>query len=137
MKLSNDIIIRRYTPEDDNQLFALIEREGEEWKDYWRDDGRAKYQKTLATSIVYLLLENKTLCAYTRCRDDDGYGVYVYDLLVDQNHRGKEYGRLLMERIREDFSDNPVYVMSDIDPYYEKLGYEKAGSIFIMPNPSP
>jgi len=134
MALSDDIIIRRYISEDDDLLFALIEREGEEWTDYWRGDGRAKYQKALAGSIVYLLLKNKTLCAYTRCRNDDGYGVYVYDLLVDQNHRGREYGRLLMERVREDFPDNPVYVMSDIDPYYEKLGYEKVGSIFMVKN---
>jgi len=134
MALSDGIIIRRYTTEDDDLLFAMIEREGEEWTYYWRGDCRAKYQKALANSIVYLLLKNKTLCAYARCRDDDGYGVYVYDLLVDQNHRGREYGRLLMERVREDFPDNPVYVMSDIDPYYEKLGYEKAGSIFMVKN---
>ena len=37
------MIIRRCTSEDSDALFNLIEREGEEWKDYWRGDGRAKY----------------------------------------------------------------------------------------------
>ena len=35
-----------------------------------------------------------------------------------------------MERVCPDFLDQPVYVMRDVDPYYEKLGYHKAGSIF-------
>ena len=35
-----------------------------------------------------------------------------------------------MERVCQDFPDQPVYVMRDVDPYYEKLGYHKAGSIF-------
>jgi len=126
-----ETIIKRYTHEDEDRLFALIEQEGDEWKEYWHGTGRAKYQKALAGSIAYLIFENETLCGYARCRDDDGYGVYVHDLLVGQKHRGKEYGRLLMERACKDFPDNTVYVMSDVDPYYEKLGYEKAGTIFI------
>lgn len=28
-----------------------------------------------------------------------------------------------MERVCPDFLDQPVYVMRDVDPYYEKLGY--------------
>ena len=28
------------------------------------------------------------------------------------------------------FSNQPVYVMSGIDTYYEKLGYRREGSIF-------
>lgn len=124
--------IRRYEPECADQLFALIEREGDEWKDYWYGEEKAKYKKALANSIVYLVFEGETLCGYARCRDDDGYGVYVYDLLVDQEHRGKEYGRLLMEQVCEDFPNDPVYAMSDVDPYYEKLGYGRAGAIFIV-----
>ena len=34
-------LIRRYTPEDESELFALIEREGEEWT-YWQGENRAK-----------------------------------------------------------------------------------------------
>ena len=125
-------MIRKYTPEDADQLFAMIEREGEEWQAYWRGDGRAKYQKALDGSIVYLVFEGENLCGYARCRDDSGFGIWVCDLLVDQRHRGKEYGRLLMEEACRDFPDNIVYVMSDVHPYYEKLGYEEIGKIFVV-----
>jgi ribosomal protein S18 acetylase RimI-like enzyme len=124
--------IRRYELHDETALFSLLEREGDEWQDYWKGDNRKKFTRALAGSIVYLIFDGKTLCGYARCRDDDGYGVYVYDLLVDKTHRGKEYGRLLMEQIYRDYSDVPVYVMSDVNPYYEKLGYEVEGSIFVV-----
>jgi ribosomal protein S18 acetylase RimI-like enzyme len=126
------MIIRRYTSEDSDALFNLIEREGEEWKDYWRGYGRAKYQKALDNSIAYLVFDGATLCGYARCRDDDGYGVYVYDLLVDKAHRGKEYGRLLMEQVLHEFPDSAVYVMGDVYPYNKKLGYEVEGKIYIV-----
>ncbi|MFV0400017.1 MAG: GNAT family N-acetyltransferase [Oscillospiraceae bacterium] len=126
------IAVRRYGADDEHSLFALIEREGEEWKDYWYGAGREKYKKALSSSIAYLLFEDETLCGYSRCRDDDGYGVYVYDLLVDKAYRGKEYGRMLLEQTCEDFPDDIVYVMSDVNPYYKKLGYEKEGSIFVV-----
>ena len=126
-------IIRRYTPEDENLLFAMLEREGDEWKDYWQGLNREKYKKALASCINYLLFESETLCGYIRCRDDDGYGVYVYDLLVDKQFRGKEYGRLLMEQVCRDFPDDTVYVMGDIYLYYEdKLGYDIEGKIYIV-----
>jgi len=126
------MIIKRYTSKDSDDLIALIEREGDEWKDYWYGGGRMKYQKALASSIVYLLFENETLCAYMRCRDDDGYGIYIYDLLVDKNYRGKEYGRLLMEKACTDFPGSCVYVMGDVYPYYDKLGYDKEGAIYCV-----
>lgn len=128
----NDIIIRQYEPKDESALFYLMEREGDEWKNYWQGSGRLKYKKALTSSISYLLFKGDELCGYARCRDDDGYGVYIYDLLVDKNHRSNQYGRLLMEAVCRDFPDDVVYVMSGVDPYYEKLGYEAEGTIFIV-----
>lgn len=134
--INKAITLRRYTPDDERRLFSLIEQEGDEWKDYWGESGREKYKRALSTSITYLILENEKLCGYARCRDDDGYGVYIYDLLVDSAFRGREYGRMLMEQVCKDFPGEPVYVMSDVNPYYEKLGYAIEGSIFIVsPNP--
>jgi GNAT superfamily N-acetyltransferase len=127
-----NVKIERYKPEEENRLFALIEREGEEWKDYWSAEGKPKYQKAIAGSIVYLIFENDNLCGYARCRDDDGFGIYVYDLLVDEKYRGKEYGRLLMEKVCSDFPNDTVYVMGDVYPYYEKLGYDEEGKIYTV-----
>ena len=122
--------IRPYAPEDEDALFAMMEREGEEWGDYWSGTGRIKYRKALASSIVYAVCEDGVLCGFVRCRDDDGFGVYVYDLLVDPKCRGKEYGRLLMETACARFPDVAAYVMSDVGPYYQKLGYEVVGTVF-------
>lgn len=129
---NGQVTIRRYEEKDEQQLFALLEREGEEWKGYWQASGREKYKKAIKNSTVYLLLEGDLLCGYARCRDDDGYGIYVYDLLVDKASRGKEYGRLLMEQASRDFPDAPAYVLGDTYPYYEKLGYETEGIIYII-----
>jgi len=130
------MIVRRYTPGDACRLFALIKAEGEGWI-YWQGHNRQKYEKLLEECITYLLLEDETLCGYLRVRNDGGFGMYVYDLLVDKVHRGKGYGRLLMERVCQDYPNDTVYVMSDVDGYYTKLGYEKEGSIFIVNETDP
>jgi len=39
-----------------------------------------------------------------------------------------------MERVRQGFPGQPVYVMSDVDKYYEKLGFGRVGSIFAFKN---
>ena len=126
------VTIRRYAPQDEAQLFAMLEREGEEWALSWKGDGFKNYKRCLANCIVYVAVEGDELCGFARCRDDDGYGVYVYDLLVSPLHRGKSYGRLMMEQACIDFPESVVYVMSDVDEYYKKQCYPREGSIFIV-----
>ena len=126
------IQVRRYKTKDEGLLFTLLKREGHEWEDYWKNANKEKYKKALKNSVTYLLFKEDELCGYARCRHDDGYGLYIYDLLVDKKHRGNGYGRMLMEKAASDFPDEPTYVMSDVDEYYEKLGYEKEGSIMIV-----
>lgn len=129
---NQQVTIRRYEATDEYSLFALLEREGEKWKEYWYGAGREKYIKALNHSIPYLLFKSNELCGYARCKDDDGYGIYIYDLLVDQLHRGNEYGRLLMERVCHDYPHDEVYVLGDNYPYYEKLGYATEGTVYIV-----
>lgn len=124
--------VRPFEMEDDAALFALFEREGEEWKDYWEADNRETYRAVMAESINYVILHDGTLCGYIRCHQDGAYGVFVYDLLVDQAYRGRHYGKRLLERVREDHPGQELYVLSDSDPYYEKLGFELVGSIFLL-----
>lgn len=124
--------IKRYAKYDEEMLFALMQKEGEEWQSYWGEKGKIRYKKALANSGCYVLYVGAELCGFVRFRDDDGFGVYVYDLLVDKKSRGKGYGRLLMERICEEFPKDVVYVMSDVNVYYKKLGYEQEGTISIV-----
>ena len=122
--------IRRYSKEYEASLFDMLVDEGDDWKDYHGPAGRSNYIKALESSITYIACEGNLVCGYVRCREDDSFGVYVYDLLVRKEYRGKQIGKSLMERVCQDFPDQPVYVMSDVDPYYEKLGYRREGSIF-------
>ena len=119
--------IRKYNPTlDYENLMKLIQSEGEEWKDYLNPN----YRKVLENSITYVALIEDELCGYSRSLSDSGLFVWVIDLLVNKNRRGLSIGKTLMECILTDFPDIDVFVMSDVDTYYDKLGYEKEGSIF-------
>jgi len=119
--------IRKYNPTlDYENLMKLVQSEGEEWEDYLNPP----YRKALENSITYVALTGEELCGYSRSINDSGLFIWVIDLLVDKNRRGLSIGKKLMECILTDFPDTHVFVMSDVDEYYEKLGYEKEGSIF-------
>ena len=121
--------IKPYAAQDEAALLNLMENEGVEWEDYY-SKRKDKYKIALEQSIAYVAYEGDVLCGYCRCRNDGGFGIYICDLLVDKKHRGKQFGRSLMTRVCTDFPDDTVYVMSDVDPYYEKQGYRREGSIF-------
>lgn len=122
--------IVRYSHLDEEKLFDLLKDEGSDWEVYYGEENRAQYIKALQSSITFILYDNEVLVGYVRCREDDGFGLYVYDLLVRKTYRGHGYGRLLMEDVARLFPNQVTYVMSDEDPYYEKLGYHRVGSIF-------
>ncbi len=123
-------VVRRYDPADAAALRALLRDEGDDWAEYHGADGWPRYTRALASSVVYVAVDGPDVRGYARCREDDGFGVYVYDLLVAASHRGRHLGRRLMERACADFPDQPVYVMSDVDAYYTGLGYPREGSVF-------
>ena len=122
--------IRAYSKTDEAHLFDMMREEGAEWQDYWGESVIEKYKAALANSITYVAYEGDALCGYARCRNDDGFGVYVYDLLVKKAYRGNSIGRMLMERACTNYPNDTVYVMSDVDEYYKKQGYRREGSIF-------
>jgi len=123
--------IRLYNSSDDTGLYEMMLEELGEWSDYYDDKGISRqYQIALSNCIVYVAVEEETVCGFIRVRNDDGFCIIVYDLLVHKNYRGKSYGRALIDRVCTDFKETEVYVMSDEDGYYEKQGFRKIGSIF-------
>ncbi|WP_054707854.1 GNAT family N-acetyltransferase [Bacillus sp. JCM 19041] len=120
--------IRTYTASDESSLFALLSSEGDEWKDYLTDDGATKFKRTLERSLTFVAYEGETLCGYSRSVVDGEFHIYVCDLLVHKQSRGKGIGKQLMECIYEDYPEHTVFVLSDVDDYYQKLGYEKEGT---------
>lgn len=121
--------IRRYTPADDPQLFNMIREEGDDWSEYYETKYN-QYQAALAGSIVFVVAEDSRICGYIRARDDNGFGVYIYDLLVAKPYRGQSLGRQLMTCVRAACPEDTVYVMSDVDGYYLTQGFRRIGSIF-------
>lgn len=121
--------IRRYIDSDKDALFELMQREGEEWT-YYQGDNREKYIKAMNRSIAYVIIEDNFLCGYIRCKNDDGFGIYILDLLVDKQYRGRGYGRSLMKVVCDSFPKDIVYVTSDVDKYYEKQGCQREGTVF-------
>lgn len=122
-----DIEIRKYdSAQHDERVLQLIESEGEEWKDYLTPT----YKETLKRSITYVAFADQVLCGYSRSINDHGYYIWVIDLLVHQQYRGHSIGKKLLECIHPDFPEQEVFVLSDVDEYYQKQGYSKEGSIF-------
>jgi ribosomal protein S18 acetylase RimI-like enzyme len=125
--------IRKYNKlTDESKLMKMIEDE-EGW-DYANDTLAEKYKAALETSITYVAFQDDEIIGYSRSLDDFGEYIYVCDLLVKPAYRGKEIGRKLMECIYKDYPDQIVYVMSDVDGYYDKVGYKQIGSIFEVPH---
>lgn len=124
--------IRKYNKlTDEIKLMQMIQEE-EGW-DYADEIMSEKYKKALESSITYVAYQEDVLCGYSRSLDDCGFYIYVCDLLVKPIFRGKEIGRKLMECLYQDYPDQTVYVMSDVDQYYEKVSYNRIGSIFEVP----
>lgn len=122
-----NIKIRKYDPlKDYEPLLAIITSEGEEWKEYLQP----KYQVVLEKSITYVALIGEVVCGFSRSLDDFGLYVWVVDLLVGKEYRGHALGKRLMECLLTDYPGQDVFVLSDVDEYYHKLGYKKEGSIF-------
>lgn len=130
-----DIEIRPYTRADEDALMAVIEAEGAEWADYWGPEGNASYRAMLADSVTWVAVVDGAVCGYSRSIVDGSFGVYVCDLLVAPARRGLGLGNRLMQCIYRDYPGHVVYVMSDVDPYYEKQGYRREGSVFEVTKP--
>ena len=128
---ADEVEIRRYIKEaDEEKLMQMLEEQGQEWSCYSGAAVSKKYRKALEVSITYVAYRGAVLCGYSRSINDCGFYIYVCDLLVLPEYRGQNIGRNLMECIYADYPDYIVFVMSDVDAYYEKQGYRREGSIF-------
>jgi GNAT superfamily N-acetyltransferase len=126
------MLLRKYNPTiDETELMKMIKDE-EGWG--YADEGMAeKYKKALETSLTYVAYHEGVLCGYSRSLDDFGTYIYVCDLLVKLAFRGHSIGSKLMECLYQDYPGQVVYVMSDVDQYYEKINCKRIGSIFEVP----
>ena len=105
------MLVRRYSPEQDESLLLAIIRSDEEW-DYADDDKVENYKNALINSITYVAYKGKELCGFCRSIDDAGLYFIICDLLVDPKFRGHEIGI----QTQEPFADKASCIHVEIPP---------------------
>jgi len=88
-------------------------------------------------STHFLVFDNKEAVATARHREtDNGYKLERFAVL--ESERGNGYGHIVLKAILEDLSNfnGNIYMHAQLDviPFYEKMGFEKEGDLFIEAN---
>ncbi len=121
--------ISKYNSEYEEAILYAI-REDPNWDMFTNDEAIDDYKLSLKDSVTYVYHKNSEFCGYLRAILDSGLGLYISELFVVPKWRNKKIGRSLLEQVKKDYSDIAIYVLSDEDAYYEKIGYQKIGSVF-------
>lgn len=122
------INILKYTKEHEFGLLALLEQEPD-WNSFLANDAIDSFKRALLESETYVIESQGDICGYVRALLD-GFGVYVSELYVAPSYRGNSYGAALLKNVKQANPDHDVYVFSDEDRYYDKLGCKRVGSVF-------
>ena len=123
--------IKKYERKYEDELMELIKAEGEDWAVYYEEPNASQYRKSFEQSITYIALADGKVCGYSRSLKDTLF-IYVCDLLVNEKYRGNGLGEKLMNCLKQEYPDYPVYIMSGNDEYYKKIQCRKEGSIYLL-----
>ena len=131
MTESESMKISRYQPDDENSVLEAIKLDSN-WDILTNDKVINSYKNSLRTSITYVCHNEREFTGYIRAIQDDEIAIFVSELYVVPKWRNRKIGKALIEQIKEDFPEITVYALSDEDVYYEKLGFRKIGSVFLV-----
>lgn len=120
--------IYKYKLIHEEKLLLLLSIEPD-WNSFTDDNSIEKFKQALLNSETYIAVANGEICDYIRALVDS-FGVYISELYVFPSQRNQGCGRSLLMELKEKHSDQNVYVLSDEDCYYEKLGFNRMGLIF-------
>jgi len=120
--------IFRYDKPHESELIALLKSEPD-WNSFTDPDSINTFKNALLTSETYVYKIESKICGYLRALVDE-FGIYVSELYISPSHRKNGYGKELLQKIKQKHPNQEVYVLSDEDLYYERLGYKRVGSIF-------
>ena len=115
--------------EHEDAVLSAIKKDPD-WDIFTNNDSIGRYRNSLKDSVTYVCHKNSEFCGYVRAFLDDGLAIYISELYVMPKWRNQKIGRSLLKRVKTEFSNLTVYVLSDEDAYYEKIGYKKTGSVF-------
>ncbi|MBL1378016.1 GNAT family N-acetyltransferase [Zobellella iuensis] len=127
--INNPMInILKYKSEHQIKLLTLLKNEPD-WHSFVSEGAIDRFRKALLESETYICEYQGAIVGYIRALVD-GFGVYISELYIAPPHRGNGYGARLLSKIRQAHPDQDVYVLSDEDLYYKKLGCKRVVSVF-------
>lgn len=120
--------ILAYRVEHEPELLALLAAEPD-WREFMSAESLPRFCTALRDTLTLICLDDGRVCGYLRALVD-GFGVYVSELYVAPAARRRGHGRALLQHLRDAHAGQDVFVLSDEDAYYEKLGCARVGSVF-------
>lgn len=119
--------IFRYDKKHETELISLLKAEPD-WTSFTEEESIGEFQNALLGSETYICKSSGDVCGYLRAIVDS-FGIYVSELYVALHHRQHGHGKALLRELKRAHPEQDVYVLSDEDPYYEKLGCKRVGSV--------
>ena len=120
--------IHCYDKRHESELIALLKAEPD-WNSFTSEDTLDVFKHALLNSETLICKCHGSICGYLRALFD-GFGIYVSELYVAPLYRNKGKGKELLNKIKQQHPNQDVYILSDEDRYYEKLGCKRVGSVF-------
>ena len=124
------------TPTQVEDLHRLYQNEWWTRGRYLEDVQRMVRHSDLMFALVDS--DSKRLLAFARVLSDRVFKAFLFDVIVDPEHRKKGLGRQIMDWIREapelsGVKHFEVYCLPEMVPYYERLGFTTdVGGIYLM-----
>ncbi len=108
-------------------------------KSYWASDRSVEViEKAISNSDCYGAYIGNELVGFARVVTDYATVYWLCDVIVDENHRGKEIGKKLVKMIVEssDYKDlRGILATKDAHGLYEQFGFGKAAEGRFMMRP--
>ena len=128
-----------YTINTDKALVS-VDRVKEFLSDsYWASDrSNELIEKTIMNSFCYAVCLEEELVGFARVVSDYSTIVWICDVYIDSNHRGKGHGKELIACILEtpEFKNiRSSLVTRDAHEFYERFGFESVESRFMTRKP--
>ncbi len=106
---------------------------------YWASDrSKELIEKTILNSFCYGVYHEKQLVGFARVVSDYSTMLWICDVYIDKNHRGKGIGKKLIACILEtpDFKNIRGFLVTrDAHELYEKFGFERVESRLMTRTP--
>ena len=118
-------------------LDELMDMTYEEWGMFFRSSKQNKIDRIKASILngdefpkVYVLKKGEKLIGSFTIKDKDldncDLSPFVVCVLIKKEYRGKGYGKILLDYIREITDDNynQMYLTTKLNGFYEKIGFK-------------